>query len=562
MAKLYPNELTEAFSGYRTPSERRVYEKFGRELSGAYHVFHDFLWDDPSLDDSKTSGQIDFLIVDPSYGYIALEVKGGRCEYNPEYRSWSSIDRNEHKNSITDPFEQARAAGRVICKLLLKQPHLADIYIPHHHAVIFPDCVFKKRDIRADIHAWQLLDQESMFNLEKSISILFTQAFPKGKIPQEHGKLILSGIRRLYGDVPLKGQTPVAVRIREIAKKMIDLTDDQLQLLDSLQAHKRLLIRGCAGSGKTTLAVHKAKMLADCGMKVLLVCFNIPLSQYLRHECEACSDITVGSFHDLCFKWMEEIGRPVSIIDDNEWWSETFPNLVADHIDSIEHRFDAIIIDEGQDFKEAYRDLLEMFLVSDDDSIFYIFADANQNIYKGEMDIPMITAPVQLNRNLRNTNQVFEAVQRSCELDEKNRPSGIDGPAVEYHEYSDDGTMIETIKKILEKLVADNMTAQDIVILGTKSQKRTKLQYGTRIGPFPLVERRQNSDEILTMTVHRFKGLESPVVILCEIDEDIRYNLNEILYIGLTRSTGMLFVLCKKGMVERIQDRQGNVTTE
>ena len=561
MAIMHPDKLTEAFSGYHVDSERVVYDKLTRELGNRYHVFHDFMWDDPSLDDSKTAGQIDFVIVQPERGYITLEVKGGRCNYNPEYRSWSSLDREGGEHQISDPFEQSRIASRVIWKLLLKQPALSNKYIPYHHAVLFPDCVFKKRDIRADMHAWQLLDQESLYDLNKSIDNLFEKAFPKGHVQGSYGKQILAGIRQLYGDRPLKGQTPSALRIRQIADKLIKLTDRQVEVLQLLREQKRMVIRGCAGSGKTTLAVHKAKMLAEQGNKVLLVCFNKPLSQYLKYECESQPKVVVGSFHDLCFEWMEEIDIEVNVDNTNEWWSETFPNLVADHIDAIKHRFDAIVVDEGQDFKDAYWVFLEMLLANPEESVFYIFADASQNIYHGTTTYPMTSPPVVLDRNIRNTNEVFAAVKHACELPNEVKPSGVSGPDVELLSYSTDNEMLHVIAKLMQRLISEGIRPADVVILGTKSQQRTVLKYGTKIGPFRLVEANESANDIVTMTVHRFKGLESPVVILCEFDEQVRFNWKELLYIGLTRSTGALYVLGQEETISRL-NKSLNLKTE
>ncbi len=552
MAVMYPNSLTEAFSGYHVDSERAIYEKLSRELDNRYHVFHDLMWDDPSLEDSKTVGQIDFVIVQPAIGYVTLEIKGGRCSYNPSFRSWRSLDREGGEHQISDPFEQSRIASRNICKLLLKQPALSDKYIPHHHAVLFPDCVFKTRDIRADMHAWQLLDQECLYNLKKSIDTLFERAFPKGDIQGSYGKQILAGIRQLYGARPLKGQTSSSLRIRQIADKLIELTDRQAEVLQLLREQRRMLIRGCAGSGKTTLAVHKAKILAEKGNRVLLVCFNKPLSQYLKHECEAQPSIVVGSFHDLCFGWLEEVGTEVSVENTDEWWSDTFPNLVADQIDSIKHRFDAIVVDEGQDFKDAYWVLLEMLFTNPDESVFYIFADASQNIYHGTATYPMTTPPVVLDRNIRNTNEVFAVVQHACELPDEVMSSGVSGPEVQLLSYSTDDDMLRVISKLLQRLVSEGMKPADIVILGTKSQQRTALKYDTKIGPFRLVEAKESSNDIVTMTVHRYKGLESPVVILCEFDEQMRFNWKELLYIGLTRSTGALYVLGQEETVSRL----------
>ena len=553
MAKMYPSKLTEAFSGFNVPAERTVYEKLSRELPGDYHVFHDVNWDDPSLEESKKAGQIDFVIVHQDYGLIALEIKGGRCSYEPDLRAWSSLNRKDNRVEITDPFDQARTASRIIMKLLLKMPKLSDTFIPHHYAAAFPDCTFiKRRDLRGDVKSWQIIDQESFHDLKTSIHRLFTQSFPGEKLSERSGKLILQGVKQIYGDRPLVGKVLAVQRIRDISNKLIRLTEDQLGLLKHLREHLRVVIRGCAGSGKTTLAIHKARMLSEQGKSILFVCFNQPLSWYLKRECQDYENIVVGHFHGLCLKWLEEINKRIEPENSDEWWSETLPNTVADEIDAILHRFDAVIVDEGQDFKDSYWLVLKMLLYEPEKGILYAFVDSNQNIYHISSELSAISSPFNLDQNLRNTDQVFEIVKRACDLPKDIKSSGVSGPKVEFLEYSDNSHMILLIEKIIGKLISDHLTSKDIVILGTKSQKRTSLKYGKKIGPFTLAEQHGTARDLVTMTVQRYKGLESPVIILCELDDELKHNVKEILYVGMTRSTGMLIVLSQKTYLDNL----------
>ncbi len=544
---MHPSKLTEAFSAYNTPSEKLVYDKFSRELSDKYHVFHDFMWDDPSLDENKTEGQIDFVIVNPDYGYITIEVKGGRCDYDHLQDAWLSIDKSDKEYDIKNPFYQARTASRIIMKLLLKNKATQNIYLPHHHAVVFPDCNFEKKDLSANLKKWQIIDRDSLYNLEKTIETLFENAFPKTEKDSVQGSKILSGFNNLYGCLSLIGHDPTITRIREISDRLLILTEQQSRILKSLSTNQRQLIRGCAGSGKTMLAIHKAKMLADQNKKVLLLCYNIPLCQFLKRECLEYSNITVGSFHNLCKEWLDEIDHSATETDSADWYAETLPNLVADNLEEIKHRFDAIIVDEGQDFKETYWLLLEMLFKNTGDNIFYIFTDSNQNIYEGTEVLPMTSSEYTLNQNIRNTNQVFNSMKKLNLLNDDIYPSGIDGPKVQFYAYNDEEEMASIIKDILGKLTKEHITAQDVVLLGTKSQKRTNiLKYGNKIGPFTLVENTSSNREIKTMTTKRFKGLEKSVVIICELDEDKYLDISKSLYIGMTRSTGMLFILRNK----------------
>lgn len=543
MAHMHPSRLTDAFSASRVPSEKRVYLKALEELPNQYHVFHDFLWDDPSLDEAKTAGQIDFVVVEPGRGFVTLEVKGGRCCYEPELRSWSSIDRHGESAEITDPFDQAAVASRVILKLLLRNPNLSRAYLPHHHAVIFPDCVLDKRDLRANVKGWQILDQESLFNLRASTKTLFDYAFPKGALEPRIGQALIAGVRALWGGRELEGKELVTQRVREISDQLIRLTDDQLTVLRMCQDHRFCLIQGCAGSGKTTLAVHKAKLLAESGKNVLLVCFNQPLGEHLKKLCEGCERIMVGPFLELCMDWLNEAGSPLTRKDASSFWEDELPNAFTTRFDYIKHRFDAIVVDEGQDFKENHWLMLEMLLSDPTEAYFYIFSDGLQNIYRGSGKYPVKTMPIKLLQNVRNTNQIFSVVKSVCDLPEGTKPSGVNGPAVSFASYSDDNDMHAHIDGILRNLIQQGFRGGDIVLLGTKSQKRTSLRHGQKIGQFRMVGERHEPADLLTMTVHRFKGLESPVVILCELDESLLSSLEEVLYVGLTRPIAYLYVL-------------------
>jgi len=65
-------------------------------------------------------------------------------------------------------------------------------------------------------------------------------------------------------------------------QELLRLTDEQMRILDLLRDTKRLVVKGCAGSGKTLLALEKATRLARDGKYVQLLCYSIPLAQWLQ----------------------------------------------------------------------------------------------------------------------------------------------------------------------------------------------------------------------------------------------------------------------------------------
>lgn len=528
-----------------------VFEKCQRELDGDLHVFHDLAWDDPSLQESKTAGQIDFVVVHPLRGIICLEVKGGRCRYHADTRTWETMDRDDRTVEIADPFDQARVAARVLVKLLQRQPALKGQFIPVASAVAFPDCVLPRdRALRADIQKWQILNQDDLFDLGTAIDRVLDGAFSRNVMRRDHGLRLVEGVKALFGTRDIEGHAPLASRIRAAEERLVRLTEQQKRILDALRLQRRLLIRGCAGSGKTILAVHKARCLAEEGKRVLLTCFNIPLGHHLRRMTSDHEGIIAGPFLELCVNWLREGGEVEAHAHDDEWWSSTLPSLVADRLNQIPFRFDAIVVDEGQDFREAHWTLIELLLSDPDGGALIVFADQGQNIYSGWDKYPMMPAPVILDRNVRNTDPVFAIVKPLCPPGVDMLSSGVEGPVPRLVRYSDNGHMLTMIEAVLSELVRESVSISDVVVLGTRGQARTALKYGSKIGPFTLVSERRDSRDLLAMTVQRFKGLERRAVIVCELDS--AQKVDDLLYVAATRSSALLYILATDEAYRRL----------
>lgn len=154
--------------------------------------------------------------------------------------------------------------------------------------------------------------------------------------------------------------------------------------------HQRL--HGVAGSGKTLVIAQRAANLAAAGKRVLVITFNVTLWQYIRHLVNQTNvafpweNIEFHHFHGFCKNFLVEnsiewpmLGnrRPKQIFD------EMTPELVVDVLQAghniKERRYDAILIDEGQDFPRSYYDMLCHFLTDNNELLFV--ADRRQNVY-------------------------------------------------------------------------------------------------------------------------------------------------------------------------------------
>jgi hypothetical protein len=169
------------------------------------------------------------------------------------------------------------------------------------------------------------------------------------------------------------------------------LTEDQRRHVTPAPGHHQRL-HGVAGSGKTLVIAQRAANLAAAGKRVLVISFNVTLWQYIRRLVSQTavnfpwSTIEFHHFHGFCKNFLIEnnvewplVGnrRPQQRLD------EMTPELVMDLLqgghNSKERRYDAILIDEGQDFLRTYYDTLCHFLTANDEVLFV--ADRRQNVY-------------------------------------------------------------------------------------------------------------------------------------------------------------------------------------
>jgi hypothetical protein len=189
---------------------------------------------------------------------------------------------------------------------------------------------------------------------------------------------------------PLELRPPFGWAIVQSDREVVRLTEGQLHTLNLLRGVRRGTVVGGAGTGKTMLAVAKASQLADEGFQTLLVCFNSPIAGVLADDTKAVSERTgrldVTTLHQLA----EALGRAAGTLPPKpdpvipEWFAETLPGCLDDAIGVLGPRYQAIVVDEGQDFDSAWVVSLEGLLHGGHDDVLYVFHDPAQAIVRDD----------------------------------------------------------------------------------------------------------------------------------------------------------------------------------
>jgi hypothetical protein len=511
-------------------------------LHHPYVVFYNVHWQTIAERRGMEEGEADFIIAHPDKGVIILEVKGGGIWFSGDEYQWYSRDRHGEDHAIKDPAAQGSHNFHELLKQLKSLPEWGHRYLNISNAVCFPD-IYVPQDqvLRPDLPRKMILDHDDLEDIGTSVDWLFSSLF--GELIQR-GAPGRDGIRIIenYLARSFEIHTPLGVELEAEDERLIELTEEQFRALSLLGDRKRAAISGCAGSGKTLLAVRKAQQFANLGLNVLLTCFNAPLAEELQKRLQ---NVNVFHFHGLCREAADQVGYSLRNTAGEDFHDEVLPQVLMEAADEIGRVYDAIIIDEGQDFKLNYWIALESLLK--EDGYLYIFFDSNQNLYSGAGDFGGLIQepPFSLNRNCRNTQSIHQVVAQF-----HNNPTSLysDGPIGRPPEriiYQGENDLLRQLQKLLNRLVnVEYIDCRDIVILTPHGEGRTHLKPGLKIGNFVLSARHDpRSNAVQATSVYRFKGLERRLVILAEINSQTHFNTEMVMYVGCSRARTHLVIL-------------------
>ena len=532
MAKMFPENLR---SDVRSNAEKFLYKAFQEQLSDSFTVFHQVRWQVRNISNGARDGEADFVIACPNLGILVIEVKGGKISYNSKTNEWHS-----NENSIKDPFKQACDSKYSLISRFKELSYWRSRWIPIGHAVAFPD-VEVKGMLGLDAPRQIILDCTKLNDL--SVGVQTVLKYWRGENPppnQSRSNFDASSIKEL---IKVIAPIPPVFPPRHDDDVFKDLTEQQIGILDFLETHRRVAISGCAGSGKTLLALEKARRLNEQGFSVLLTCFNKSLAQFMAKSLGWKPNLHVHTFHGLCERLFHQAALAPNRdqIPKDRLFNEIYPNLLMAAADRLRWRVDAVIVDEGQDFHEDWWLALKFLLHDPDNGICYLFHDDNQNIYGSGWRPPLEEAPFALNRNCRNTQKIHEYVLKFHP--EANSTSSLCplGQDVKIHSYTGDTQLRNTLGRLLHHLViSEGFATKDIVILTTTRRQSLQNQV---VGQFRIKATPDISgNEILCNTIYYFKGLESKVVILVETESNPP-NYKQLLYVGASRARHHLIIL-------------------
>lgn len=516
----------------------------------------------------QIEGEADFVVLVPGEGVLVVEVKSHQTVEVDEQRRWV-LGGKPHRS----PVQQANDNMRSIEAWLRRKgdrvgfPLASVVWLTHvggEQVAGIP--------ARIDLDPAELLSRANLQPQRIVPSIV-------AALRRQRGMLEHRGVS-MYDDAPnadelaaVRAALAPGFRIqagpaerREARVESIRLaTERQEHILEIVEDNDRILVLGPAGTGKTNLAVRAARRLANRDEQVLVTCFNERLEHLLADTLARHDGIAVARAHALMLG-ITGLEAPEHASD--EWWNEELPQrtLAITRYADFVPPYTALVVDEAQDLsRPLVLDVLDSLVAGglagsrsvvagdfERQDIFRRSDTTEDGLARMRERVPDL-AITRLRDNARAAPALAEFVE-ALTGDElfRDRLRADEGRG-QVVSFADESEQQRLLEQAVQQLVADGFGLGEILVLSPRREsaaaRATSLWLRERLQTVGTSE----ANRIRWGTIHAHKGLESPAVVLTDVDPE-RARGEELLYVGATRATDRLIVLTvDPSLVERVE---------
>ncbi len=370
----------------------------------------------------------DFIVIAPAIGVIVIEVKGIALKtithvdsHDIHYMHGGNRQQQPH------PSRQALGYMRGLMNACSLHPEADELRRNGHFSFAFGRLAIMTTIRREDLDAspWASLfprgetlcaDEFDAIDddptaLMAALKAAMPPHIPITPIPPERMRTIRSVVSpssrvetgSLFGD-----EMP-----RMVSVNVLDI--EQEKVARQLGSGHRILY-GVPGSGKTVILVAAARMLAEAGKSVLVLCYNRTLRQYFEKTLEPHAGVSVHTFG----VWASIQKAPPN--EDRDAFGQGLLAILESGGGEA-GKYDAVLIDEGQDFRSSWFQSAVLALKEPADGTLIIAYDVSQNLYGSKLPnwskvgVKARNRTKRFPRNYRNTREIVSAAWSFGQLD-------------------------------------------------------------------------------------------------------------------------------------------------
>lgn len=508
----------------------------------------------------QVEGEADFLVIVPGRGVLVLEVKSHQSVTVTAEGHWRM---GAQAPTTRGPVKQADEAMHSLRAYLTRRN------IDLHDVPFLCAAWFTHTRARAEIpaspewHDWQILDSTD-FERGPSSAILRTIAAGAGHLAQR-----IPGFRRgdtgPDADLALRIATTLRPRFefatsfgdrrRARDQELVRFIDEQYLALDAMSDNRAVLFTGPAGTGKTLLALEAARRELLMGHSGRLLCFNAFLGRHLKEEVADASGLWAGTFHSLLLELAGLKRAPDGA--DADFWERELPDAALEVLLGLDEdqRSDFLVVDEVQDLTSGPNldiiDLLvkgglaggRVLLFGDFEGQAIFESGANRSALTDR--IPGLTT-YGLRVNCRNLPRIAHTTETFRVFPGyrgfRRQDDGITPTILRYARGADQSSQLASAVRALKD---EGFELHEIAVLSPRredSVASTSQDGWLRQVLTEYSGGRRLVGKVAYCTIHAFKGLEAPAIILTDIDAEAAPSLEPLLYVGITRATDRLVV--------------------
>jgi len=511
----------------RNDAERDVLNAFRDRLNDGWFIV-------PSLAIHSTYDyELDVVLVHKDYGIIDIEVKGHRIHLE------GGVWKDSQGALDPQPMDQARKNAYKLRQLLRDRfPGELD-YLAVHFGVALPNTRAISGSLPPGYTINQILTGPDLLDPFEKIQAIVAEGVVGPKMSGHH---IESVVQLLFPDADFVwDEHAQSTRTKQRLK---ELSADQTKALEHLDANRRVVVTGGAGTGKTRLASTWARRALSREERVLFVCFNEPLADDIAERFLDDENLVTGAFYQVALRFdgIPHLDIPVELDDAARklFWDVTASGHLHANWPLISDTFDTIIVDEAQDFSPAWIAQLAALLDPDGPRRMLMVADAGQDVFNRGFSLPSNDdgwTVCELTNNCRNSLEIAQLLRRF--LGGSASPQSIPlGQGIGFHLV--DLLNAETLLQELLHQEAFPPSTAVIVWPTWKEQLRTNLGLGTW---------NDRRERVICESVRRLKGTEFDTVVLFDPNGEMD---DQALYVAISRAVNRLEIFGPESLGRRL----------